>query len=137
MKALILAGGYGTRLEHDLICDKSDTYKHLIGVPKPLLPIGGVTLVSRWMKILDAIECKEQVYIVVSLVYKIVCDATCQNQAALAKKTFKKLALFMFLGHTNLKLCVSVHTTVDNLCKITELRKNQLKVKILHNLLEF
>ena len=128
MKALILAGGYGTRLEHDLICDKSDTYKHLIGVPKPLLPIGGVTLVSRWMQILDGFECIDQVYIVVSLVYKIVCDATCQNQAALAKKTFKKLAfntLFMFLGHTNLKLCVSVHTTVVNLCKITELRKNQ------------
>ena len=42
--------------------------------------------------------------------------------------------LFMFLGHTNPKL--SVDAIVVNLCKITEPRKRQLKVEILHNLKE-
>ena len=45
--------------------------------------------------------------------------------------------LFMFLGYTSPKLCVSVNAIVVNLCKIIELRKGQLKVEILHNLKEF
>ena len=44
--------------------------------------------------------------------------------------------LFMFLGHTNPKLCVSVNAFAVNLCKINEPRKRQLKVEILHNLKE-
>ena len=43
----------------------------------------------------------------------------------------------MFLGHNNPKLCVSVNAAVDYLCKITVLRKKQLKVEILHNLKDF
>ena len=43
----------------------------------------------------------------------------------------------MFLGHTNLKLCISVNASVVNLYKITEWRKQQLKVAILHNLKAF
>ena len=43
----------------------------------------------------------------------------------------------MFLGHTNPKLWVSVNAVVLDLCKLTELRKNQLKVEILHDLIEF
>ena len=39
----------------------------------------------------------------------------------------------MFLGHTNPKLCISVNAIVVNLCKITEARKRQLKVEILHS----
>ena len=39
----------------------------------------------------------------------------------------------MFLVHTNPKLCISANAIVVNLCKITELRKRQLKVEILHN----
>ena len=45
--------------------------------------------------------------------------------------------LFMFLGHTNPKLCVSVNVVVVNLCKSTLSRKKQLNVGILHNLREF
>ena len=40
----------------------------------------------------------------------------------------------MFLGHTNPKQCMSINAIVVNLCKITEPRKEQLKVEILHNL---
>ena len=43
----------------------------------------------------------------------------------------------MFLGHTNPKLWVSVNAVVLDLCKLTELRKNHLKVEILHDLIEF
>ena len=45
--------------------------------------------------------------------------------------------LFMFLGHTNLEPCVLENTIVLHLCKITEPRKKQLKVEILHVLKEF
>ena len=44
---------------------------------------------------------------------------------------------FMFLGHTNPKLWVAVNTIVLYVCKLTELRKKQLKVEILHDLKEF
>lgn len=40
MKAIILAAGYGTRLARDIENDSSQQYKQLLGVPKPLLPIG-------------------------------------------------------------------------------------------------
>lgn len=40
MKALILAAGYGTRLARDIENDASGRYANLLGVPKPLLPIG-------------------------------------------------------------------------------------------------
>ena len=52
MKVLILAAGYGTRLARDL--EQSDQYQELRGLPKPLLPIGGIPLMSRWMKLLEA-----------------------------------------------------------------------------------
>ena len=45
--------------------------------------------------------------------------------------------LFMFVVHTNLKLFISVNAIVLDLCKITNLRKKQLKVETLHNLKEF
>ena len=45
--------------------------------------------------------------------------------------------LFMFLSHTNPKLCVLVNAIVLDICKITEPRKKQLKVEILHDFKEF
>ena len=42
----------------------------------------------------------------------------------------------MFLGHTNPKLCVLVNAIVLYVCKLTELRKKQLKVKISNDLKE-
>ena len=43
----------------------------------------------------------------------------------------------MFLGHTNPVLWVTISAVVLVLCKITEPRKMQLKVEILHGLKEF
>ena len=50
MKVLILAAGYGTRLQKDIENDPKQEYKHLLDVPKPLVPVGGECLMSRWMR---------------------------------------------------------------------------------------
>ncbi|KAI9268009.1 nucleotide-diphospho-sugar transferase [Phascolomyces articulosus] len=45
---LILGAGYGTRLQRDL--HASSDYKHLLGVPKALLPLGGRdALITHWL----------------------------------------------------------------------------------------
>ena len=66
MKTLILAAGYGTRLERDLKDDT--THRHLIDVPKPLLPIGGIPLITRWTKTLNGLpSIDDQVFVVVCI----------------------------------------------------------------------
>ena len=40
LAAILLAAGYGTRLTRDLEREK-ETYGHLLGLPKPLLPVQG------------------------------------------------------------------------------------------------
>jgi NDP-sugar pyrophosphorylase family protein len=47
---------YGTRLERDIRDSSSDggKFAHLLGVPKPLVPIADQPLLSRWMKLLRA-----------------------------------------------------------------------------------
>lgn len=66
MKVLILAAGYGTRLARDI--EQSEEHQELRGLPKPLLPIGGIPLISRWMKLLE--ECPQtsgcEVFVVVN-----------------------------------------------------------------------
>ncbi len=47
--ALVLAAGYGTRLERDIINDSSGHYAHLRGVPKALIPVGGKPLLDFWI----------------------------------------------------------------------------------------
>ena len=65
MKVVILAAGYGTRLERDL--EKDGRFKELHGVPKPLLPVAGRPVISHWLDIL--LSCAEtrgeEVYVVV------------------------------------------------------------------------
>jgi len=51
MKILILAAGYGTRLTRDLA--EYSEYAHLIGCPKPLLPVAGKPLITYWMEMLS------------------------------------------------------------------------------------
>ena len=46
-QVVILAAGYGTRLTADLQVSPTETRQRLAGVPKPLLPLGGVPLLSR------------------------------------------------------------------------------------------
>ena len=67
MKALILGAGYGTRLQRDLVADKSSKYSSLVGVPKPLLPIGQRSLISQWMVLLKDISQIDKIYVVVSI----------------------------------------------------------------------
>ncbi|XP_018020015.1 uncharacterized protein LOC108676451 [Hyalella azteca] len=49
VKVAILAAGYGTRLEQDLASPSNVTHRHLIGTPKPLLPVMGVPLITHWI----------------------------------------------------------------------------------------
>ena len=50
---MILAAGYGTRLTADLERSPSERWRGLTGVPKPLLPLAGVPLISRWLGLLS------------------------------------------------------------------------------------
>ena len=67
MKAIILAGGYGTRLQRDLQEDPDGPYKHLLGLPKPLLPVGQLPLISHWVQQLQTLDAVDQIYVVVSI----------------------------------------------------------------------
>ena len=69
MKALILAAGYGTRLEAAIRNHPTSEFSHLIGVPKPLLPVGRIPLASHWLQAISRIEEIDQVYVVVSLLF--------------------------------------------------------------------
>lgn len=65
MKALILAAGYGTRLTRDLeLC--AVEYSHLKGLPKPLLPVAGLPLISHWVNQLHVCSEVSCIYVVVS-----------------------------------------------------------------------
>ena len=66
MKVVILAAGFGTRLQRDI--RESGTYKELEDVPKPLLPVSGKPVISHWMNILASCPETENdgVYVVVN-----------------------------------------------------------------------
>ncbi|KAI7908268.1 mannose-1-phosphate guanyltransferase beta-like protein [Cokeromyces recurvatus] len=65
VKVLILGAGYGTRLQRDL--KSSEEYKHLLGVPKALLPLGGRdALITHWIELFKAhgFNIQNDIYIV-------------------------------------------------------------------------
>lgn len=66
MKAVILAAGYGTRLQRDVLADSSGRFAHLAGVAKPLLPVGRCALISHWVHALTASGSVDCIYVVVS-----------------------------------------------------------------------
>lgn len=72
MKAVILAAGYGTRLQRDVAADRSGRFAHLVGTAKPLLPVGRCALISHWVRSLTASGCVDCVYVVVSLLWMVV-----------------------------------------------------------------
>ena len=57
LQLTLRCASYGTRLEKDIVEEKSGEHKHLLGVPKPLVPVGGKPLVSHWTRIFGE-ECK-------------------------------------------------------------------------------
>lgn len=67
MKVIILGAGYGTRLETDLRNDRSGEFTHLIGIPKPLLPIGNLPLITHWMREMQNLQQIDRVFVVVRL----------------------------------------------------------------------
>lgn len=71
MKVLVLCGGYGTRLVRDIVSDPSQQYKHLVNVPKALLPIGDYPLLTHWVKAFQKLSEVEHIFIEVRSIYKI------------------------------------------------------------------
>ncbi|KAM7380887.1 hypothetical protein PAMP_004157 [Pampus punctatissimus] len=63
MKAVILAAGYGTRLQRDVAADSSGRFAHLAGTAKPLLPVGRCALISHWVQALSASGCVDRIYV--------------------------------------------------------------------------
>lgn len=51
MKVLILGAGYGTRLQQDVQIDVTGRYAHLLGLPKALLPVGDIPLITHWLNV--------------------------------------------------------------------------------------
>lgn len=69
MKAVILAAGYGTRLQRDIEIDTTGKFKHLSGIAKPLLPVGSCALISHWLQALTKTGCVDTVYVVTNDLY--------------------------------------------------------------------
>ncbi|XP_052005038.1 uncharacterized protein zgc:136439 isoform X2 [Xyrauchen texanus] len=64
MKAVILAAGYGTRLQRDVENETTGNFRHLGGIAKPLLPIGPCALISHWVLALTKTGCVDTIYVV-------------------------------------------------------------------------
>jgi NDP-sugar pyrophosphorylase family protein len=70
VKCLILCAGYGTRLQKGIQDDPSGKYLHLLGLPKPLVPLGGVPLITRWLaQLAEAGVQQSDVYLVCNQFY--------------------------------------------------------------------
>ncbi|XP_063792794.1 glucose-1-phosphate thymidylyltransferase-like isoform X2 [Pseudophryne corroboree] len=69
MKVIILAAGYGTRLLKDLHKANQEAFRTLIGIPKPLLPIGGLPLISYWIEAFRAIEDTTGIFVITNDIY--------------------------------------------------------------------
>jgi len=62
---VVLAAGYGTRLEREILADTSGKFDKLRNLPKPLIPLGGKPLLDYWIE--DLKRCSEwisNIYIV-------------------------------------------------------------------------
>lgn len=110
MKAVILAAGYGTRLQRDVAADSSGRFAHLAGTAKPLLPVGRCALISHWVQALTASGCVDQIYVVTNALYqtafeewaahfsnvKILSDGTRSNDERLGAVACLQLAVKHF-----------------------------------------
>lgn len=110
MKAVILAAGYGTRLQRDVAADTSGRFAHLVGTAKPLLPVGRRALVSHWVHSLTASGCVDRIYVVTNALYcaafeewatqftnvEILSDQTTTNEGRLGAVACLQLAVKHF-----------------------------------------
>ncbi|XP_078119240.1 uncharacterized protein LOC144525995 [Sander vitreus] len=110
MKAVILAAGYGTRLQRDVAADSSGRFAHLAGTAKPLLPVGRCALISHWVHALTASGSVDGIYVVTNAVYhaafeewashftnvKILSDQTRSNDGRLGAVACLQLAVKHF-----------------------------------------
>jgi len=109
MKALLLCAGYGTRLDKDLREDTTGLYSHLIGVPKPLLPVGQKALISRWVEHLLRLQITDIIVVTNALFHdqfvkwseswpevRLICDGTFSNETRLGAVACIQLAVDAF-----------------------------------------
>ncbi|XP_053327838.1 glucose-1-phosphate thymidylyltransferase-like [Spea bombifrons] len=110
MKVIILAAGYGTRLFKDLKNDRNEQFKHLIGVPKPLLPIGERPLISYWVEALKVRDDISDIFVVTNNHYHhkfkewaqkypfvtLINDGTSSNEERLGAVSCLQLAIDKF-----------------------------------------
>ncbi|XP_062390565.1 glucose-1-phosphate adenylyltransferase [Sardina pilchardus] len=110
MKAVILAAGYGTRLQRDVENDTTGRFKHLLGIAKPLLPVGHCALISHWIKAMTATGSVDTIFVVTNALYfeafqtwaqdfpnvKIVSDGTSTNEGRLGAVACLQLAIKHF-----------------------------------------
>ncbi|XP_077304818.1 uncharacterized protein LOC143924395 isoform X2 [Lithobates pipiens] len=110
IKVVILAAGYGTRLLKDLQEAKEEQYTKLAGVPKPLLPIGKVPLISYWVEALKSREDTENIFVVTNELYyskfkewaenypcvKVINDGTSTNEERLGAVSCLQLVIERF-----------------------------------------
>lgn len=69
MKTIILAAGYGTRLHKDLMDDSREDFKHLRELPKALLPVGKLPLISHWVLALERRGDGQGIFVVTNDLY--------------------------------------------------------------------
>ncbi|KAL0964012.1 hypothetical protein UPYG_G00316510 [Umbra pygmaea] len=69
MKAVILAAGYGTRLQRDIDNDTSGRFRHLSGTAKPLLSVGHCALISHWVHALNATGSVNNIYVITNALH--------------------------------------------------------------------
>ncbi|XP_017568997.1 uncharacterized protein zgc:136439 [Pygocentrus nattereri] len=110
MKAVVLAAGYGTRLQRGIENDPTGEFKHLGGIAKPLLPIGGRVLLSHWLRALTHTACVDTVVVVTNALHheafqkwaeefpnvKILNDGTRKNEERLGAVACLQLAVKHF-----------------------------------------
>ncbi|KAK3568717.1 hypothetical protein QTP86_013871 [Hemibagrus guttatus] len=113
MKAIILAAGYGTRLQRDIEKDQSRHFAHLQGVAKPLLPVGDCALISHWLRALSQSACADHVFVVTNAHYheafqlwaqdfpsvQVLNDGTRNNEERLGAVACLQLAVNHFAVH--------------------------------------
>lgn len=50
---VVLAAGYGTRLQKDIESDPSPEFRNLLSLPKPLLPLSDKPLLNYWLSLFE------------------------------------------------------------------------------------